>query len=159
MDRNKKVILFLTTLLALLAIIGTIVVCVKNLPHNTRERIVKPLANVQTITKGNNKAAKLIEGNNAFMGLLELGPKAKVPTHKDVTEEYLYVLKGGGTISINDKSFHIKEGTTVYMPPYAEVSYTNGDASTRLLQVFSGPEPAAKYKSWTKESFDWENQE
>ena len=113
------------------------------------------MINVQIIAKGNNRAAKLVQGNNAFMGLLEIAPGFKVPLHKDVTEEYLYFLSGGGNITINGETFIVQTGSTVYMPRLAEVSYTNGDTSTRLIQVFAGPEPSEKYKSWTETTFKW----
>ena len=87
--------------------------------------------------------------------MLELDAEAKVPIHRDTTEEYLYVLSGGGRISIDGEEFDINTGTTVYMPSYSEVSYTNGNGKTRILQVFAGTDPASKYKSWEKSNFTW----
>jgi hypothetical protein len=34
------------------------------------------------------------------------------------------------------------------MPPNAEVEFRNGDAQLVAIQVFAGPEPAAKYDAW-----------
>ena len=82
------------------------------------------------------------------MGLLKLAPNATVPKHKDVTEEYLYILSGGGNITINGKTTDISEGSSVYMPPYAEVSYRNGDQPTKVIQIFAKPSPADKYNNW-----------
>ena len=45
--------------------------------------------------------------------------------------------------------FEIAAGSTVFMPAGAVVSYQNGDAPMRALQVFAGPAPAAKYDAWT----------
>ena len=87
--------------------------------------------------------------------MIELDADAKVPIHRDTTEEYLYVLSGKGMIEIDGEEFDINTETTVYMPSYSEVSYTNGNEKTRLLQVFAGPEPASKYKSWEKSNFTW----
>lgn len=120
-----------------------------------KEMIVRQLKDVQTIGKGRARAAKLVQGNNAFIGLLELDAGSEVPIHKDIAEEYLYVLSGGGKITINGESFDIEKGASVYMPRYAEVSYKNGDNTSRFIQVFAGPEPATKYKSWPEITFTW----
>lgn len=90
----------------------------------------------------------LARGNNAFVGRLDLAPGFKVPTHRDPTEEYIHVLNGGGTITIDGKKHELKPGMTVYMPANAEVSYTNGPAQLVALQVFAGPSPADKYNKW-----------
>ena len=124
--------------------------------QNGKDKIVKQLKDVHTLTKGKAKAAELVQGNNAFIGMLELDPNAAVPIHRDSTEEYLYLLSGSGTITIDGESFEIEEGTTVYMPSNAEVSYKNGNTITRLIQVFAGPKPASKYKSWKETTFKWQ---
>ena len=114
------------------------------------------LKDLQTIKRGNAKAATLVQGNNAYIGIIELDAGAKVPLHRDATEEYLYVLNGNGTITINGESFVIATGTTVYMPSHAEVSFTNGEATkTRFIQIFAGPEPASKYEDWEPTQFTW----
>ena len=120
-----------------------------------REKIVRTLQDLQTVTKGKSRAAELVQGNNAFIGLIELDAEAKVPIHRDTREEYLYVLSGGGKIKIDGEEFDINTGTTVYMPSYSEVSYINGNEKSRFLQVFAGPEPASKYKNWEKSNFTW----
>ena len=55
---------------------------------------------------------------------------------------------GGGTITIDDKAHKIGPGTTVYMPANAKVTYQNGPDEIVAIQVFAGPEPAAKYDGW-----------
>ncbi len=92
--------------------------------------------------------SQLAEGENAFLGHLEIAGGAGVPEHRDPTEEYIYVLEGGGTISIEDQTFQIGPGDTVFMPANAKVSFSNGDATMRAIQVFAGPESADKYEAW-----------
>ena len=104
---------------------------------------------LRTKTKGKAKVAKLVQGNNAYLGLIELAPGASVPRHRDVTEEYLYLLNGSGVITIDGNSFDIETGSTVYMPQNSEVSYKNSEkATSRFIQIFAGPEPASKYENW-----------
>jgi len=90
----------------------------------------------------------LAQGNNAFVARLELAENGAVPEHRDTTEEYLYVLEGGGELMIEDRPYSIGPGSAIYMPANAKVSYQNGDARLVALQVFAGPEPAAKYDAW-----------
>jgi quercetin dioxygenase-like cupin family protein len=90
----------------------------------------------------------LARGSNAFVARLELAEKGAVPEHRDATEEYLYILEGGGELRIDDTPYSIGPGSAIYMPANAKVSYQNGDVRLVALQVFAGPEPAAKYDGW-----------
>jgi quercetin dioxygenase-like cupin family protein len=94
------------------------------------------------------KITFLARGDNAFVGKLELDGGGKVPVHRDATEEYIHVLKGTGTISIDGVEHALKPGSTVFMPANAEVHYTNGPDRLEAIQVFAGPEPATKYDGW-----------
>lgn len=92
--------------------------------------------------------AVLARGQGAFLGLLELPGGGAVPEHRDPTEEYIYVLEGGGTITVDGVAHEIGPGSAVYMPPEALVTYQNGAEPLVALQVFAGPEGADKYDSW-----------
>lgn len=97
---------------------------------------------------GKARIKKLALGQNAFIGEFTIMPGAKVPVHRDPTEEYLYVLSGGGTMTLDGKNHTVKPGDVIYMPAGAEVSFVNGTAVTKVMQVFAGPGPAKKYDSW-----------
>jgi quercetin dioxygenase-like cupin family protein len=86
----------------------------------------------------------------AFVGVLELDAGGKVPLHKDTSDEFVYFLEGGGQIWIDGKAHTVGVGDLVTMPGGAEVRF-EGDSSgpTKVLQVFSPAESAAKYDSWT----------
>ena len=98
---------------------------------------------------GKARVTMLARGREAFVGKLEMDAGAAVPEHRDSTEEYVHVLEGAGTMVIDDVAYPIAKGDTVYMPADAKVSFQNGDAPLVGLQVFAGPEPAAKYDAWT----------
>lgn len=100
---------------------------------------------------GKAKITHLARGQNAYLGHLWIAPNAGVPLHRDPTEEYLYVLEGGGVLTMNDVEYPLSVGSAVFMPAGAQVKYTNGDAATVVLQVFAGPSSANKYKKWTKQ--------
>ena len=66
------------------------------------------------------------------MGLLEMQAGAKVPLHRDATEEYIHILQGSGDITINGKTTKIQKGDTVYMPANAEVTFKIAISRLRL---------------------------
>lgn len=94
------------------------------------------------------RAALLAKGYEAYLGTLTIEAGARVPQHRDPTEEFLYVIEGGGTITIDGTSHEIGPETAVFMPADAEVAFQNGDAQTVVVQVFAGPGPASKYEAW-----------
>lgn len=112
---------------------------------------VRPIAKAQVQKAPNGKAeiTHLAQGKNAYVGRLFLAPDATVPEHADATEEYLYVLEGAGTVTIDGVASAVGPGTTIYMAAGAKVSYVNGPKSLIAIQIFAGPAPADKYQSWS----------
>ncbi|MEE2757407.1 MAG: cupin domain-containing protein [Myxococcota bacterium] len=100
------------------------------------------------LTNGKAKIQRLAQGKNAFIGRLWLAPSARVPLHKDPTEEYLVIVSGAGEMTIDGQTIQVSAGMTIYMPAGAEVSFVNGPDPLVAIQVFSGPEAAAKYGKW-----------
>jgi quercetin dioxygenase-like cupin family protein len=99
---------------------------------------------------GSGKAwiTRLAQGENAFVGMLEMAPGAAVPEHQDATEEYIYFLSGSGTLTMAGTSYEVSTGSFIYMPAGITVSFQNGDAPAVAMQVFAGPAPAKKYDGW-----------
>ena len=106
-------------------------------------------ANSGTNPPGSATIQHLARGENAYVGRLRLAANAAVPTHRDPTEEYIHVLSGHGTMTLDGALYEVVPGMTIYMPANAEVSFQNGDEEMVGLQVFAGPEPAGKYAGWT----------
>jgi quercetin dioxygenase-like cupin family protein len=111
---------------------------------------VIPLVDAPRALAPNGKASitHLARGHNAYLGLLEMDADAAVPTHRDPTEEFIHVLEGRGSMTIDGRTYEISAGTTIYMPADAEVSFQNGPTPMRAIQVFAGPAPAQKYEAW-----------
>jgi quercetin dioxygenase-like cupin family protein len=84
---------------------------------------------------------------NAFFAVLQLEAGAQVPLHRDATEEYIYIIEGTGTITIDGLSHEVGPGHGVFMPALAEVSFV-AKGAVRAVQVFAGPGPEAKYDTW-----------
>lgn len=120
-------------------------------PEATTASPITSSANAERRRAPNDKATVTIlaRGENAFVARLDMDANAAVPEHRDATEEYIVVLEGSGTITVDDEAYPLAAGDTVFMPANAKVSFTNGDAPFRGLQVFAGPAPAAKYDAWT----------
>ena len=123
-------------------------------PTPTSRWQVVPLKKAERRVAPSGKASVqiLARGGRAFLGLLKMDAGAKVPTHQDASEEYIHVLEGHGTITINGRKSKIAAGTTIYMPSKAQVSYENGSKPMVAIQVFAGTESAAKYDRWKKSS-------
>lgn len=86
---------------------------------------------------------------SAFLGVLDVDPGAGVPKHRDPTEEYIYVLEGGGEITIDGRAFPLRAGSAVFMPADAEVSFQAMEGTpTRVVQVFAPRGPETKYDGW-----------
>ena len=111
---------------------------------------VTPAGDAVTKTAPSGKATITIlaQGDNAFVGRLEMEADGAVPEHRDATEEYIHILEGTGTITIEGQDHDVAPGTTIYMPANALVTYKNGPSKLVALQIFAGPEPAKKYDAW-----------
>ena len=103
----------------------------------------------RTVPSGKAAIKMLAEGRNAFVGQLWLAPGGKVPLHKDPTEEYIFIVSGGGQMTINGQTTAVKSGHMIYMPAGAEVTFQNGPEPLVALQIFSGPASAEKYGKWS----------
>ena len=95
-------------------------------------------------------AGKEEGAQHAFFGVLEIEPGAKVPLHRDATEEYLYFVAGQGKLSIDGKTTDVQAGFGVFMPANAEVTFeATGTETIRAVQFFAGQGPEIKYNKWT----------
>tara|TARA_B100000674_G_C37789598_1_gene891082 strand:+ start:169 stop:654 length:486 start_codon:yes stop_codon:yes gene_type:complete len=103
---------------------------------------------VRDVPSGKASIRFLAEGQEAFVGLLRMDGGGKVPEHRDASEEYIHILKGSGTMFLDDKPHAIKPGTTIFMPKGVKVRYENGPDELMAIQIFAGPESATKYQSW-----------
>lgn len=117
---------------------------------SARPAAVTPLAATEHRQKDGGKGdiRVLARGDNAFLGRLELAPGGKVPEHRDPTEEYIHILEGRGRFTIDGQTHEVGPGTTIFMPAGALVRFENGPDTMVAIQVFAGPEPAAKYDAW-----------
>jgi len=114
-----------------------------------RPAIVARSANLPSRRSPNGGAVstELARGDHAFFALMRIAPGATIPPHQDTSEEYLYVLEGGGDITIDGVVSTIAPGMVVFMPSMSTVSYVNGPADSLVVQVFADARSAAKYEA------------
>lgn len=84
----------------------------------------------------------------SFYAHLKLPAHGKVPEHRDPTEEVIYILKGKGTLWLNDVAHSVGPGSFVLMPAQSKVKFEAGDQPVEAFQVFSPSGPEKKYESW-----------
>lgn len=123
----------------------------QELPTGSGEAMVRGLDDAprRAAPSGTATVTVLAHGTQAFVAKLEMEPGAKVPSHRDATEETIHILEGSGSVTMDGTTYSVGPGTTIFMPAQAEVSFENADAPLVGIQVFAGPGPAAKYDAWT----------
>jgi len=119
-------------------------------PLAARAGYVVDAGTAPVLAAGHGKAwmTKLATSSHAFIGLIKMAPGAAIPEHQDEADEYVYVLSGGGELTLDGKRHTIGPQSFICMPAGMTVSYQNGDAEMVALQVFAPPRPTAKYDGW-----------
>src|SRR5919201_6857959 len=75
------------------------------------------------------------------MGIQVIAPGCYVREHwHDKNEEVLHFIEGEGTAYIDDVSYPIRAGTTIYVGPWRKHKFVNeGTTDMRMLWVLSPP--------------------
>ena len=86
----------------------------------------------------------------AALSVLTIGPGATVPEHMhEGSVELLYIVEGGGTMTVAGIAQAVTAGSAVYIPADTLHAYTNdANQTTRAVQVYVGPGPEARFRSW-----------
>lgn len=149
-NRRETGIALLSLLIGACAGVTMAPVAAKDAPGPKASVLHKDRAPRAQAPHGKAEIRHLARGEAAYLGLLRMEPGAKVPAHRDATEEFIYVLEGRGVMSIDGEVFEVGSETAIFMPADAEVSFENGETPMVALQVFAGPGPAAKYEAWSR---------
>ena len=74
------------------------------------------------------------DGAKAFaMRYFTLDPNAHIPAHKHPYEHEIYIVKGSARIRIEGKTYEVKEGYFLFIPPNAEHEYWAGSSGVEFL--------------------------
>jgi len=106
------------------------------------------LAPTRQAPNGEAQATLYAEGEHAFLGKLRVEAGATIPEHQDSSEEYLYVLEGTGTLTIDGTDYELEPHTGVYVPADSTVKFENGDRNLVAVQMFAPADSANKYSDW-----------
>jgi quercetin dioxygenase-like cupin family protein len=92
----------------------------------------------------------LVEGAPISMSVLTIEVDALVAEHiHESSVEILYIVEGGGTMTISGQEHTLSPGSAVVIPAGAPHSYVNNSGQrTRALQVYEGPGPEARFRNW-----------
>jgi quercetin dioxygenase-like cupin family protein len=82
----------------------------------------------------------------AYTGRIHLDPGATVPEHAHADEaEIIYVLEGGGDMTIDGEKYPVTPFTAVYVPPGAKHSFT-ATRQTVAVQFYAPSGPEKRFK-------------
>jgi quercetin dioxygenase-like cupin family protein len=85
---------------------------------------------------------------NAYLGMLEADPGVEIPRHQhDGSAEILYVLQGGGELTIGSEKMPFGPDEAIHIPdgqPHA--AKFAGPDKTIMLQLYAPPGPEARFK-------------
>ena len=99
---------------------------------------------------GSTSVTWLAEGANAYVGLITLSPGTEVPLHTHESEEYLYILEGGGLMTIDGQDYPLEAGMVVAVPSHTEHGFVNGPEDTLAVQIFADSEGAQRFLEWAE---------
>ncbi len=81
------------------------------------------------------------------LSFLALGPRVAVPPHVHAKEtEALYVMSGGGTMTVAGTSIPVTQHSVVQVPPGVEHGFTGGADVTIAVQLYSPGGPEQRFK-------------
>ena len=99
---------------------------------------------------GGKAVARLVNEGKAYMGLLEGKPGLRVPEHTHPGSiELLYVLEGGGIMTIDGKRSVVRPGMAIQVPAGTKHSFeTPADAKMnfKAVQVYTPGGPEQRFK-------------
>lgn len=75
-----------------------------------------------------------------------------VPQHSHVeSDEYLVFVRGAGELTIEGKTYHLKDGDTVFIPKGKIHSYVNRSSKDAIFyQIYTPAGPEQRFKRWSK---------
>ena len=74
------------------------------------------------------------DGARAFaMRYFTVEPGAHIPAHKHPYEHEIFVVKGSMKVRIGEKTYEVKEGNFIFIPPNAVHEYWAGDSGVEFL--------------------------
>lgn len=89
----------------------------------------------------------LIAEATTAVSLLAIGPDQAVPPHVHAREtEALYVLSGGGTMTVAGTALPVTADSVVQVPPGVEHAFAGGKAPTIAVQIYNPAGPEQRFK-------------
>jgi len=96
-------------------------------------------ATIQPRTLAPGVRLRVTWGERIMTNLVELDPEARVAPHTHPHEQMGVVLEGSVTMRIGAETKTLSPGDVYLAPSNVEHEVINGDASARLVDIFSPP--------------------
>ena len=82
---------------------------------------------------------RVMWGEKVMMSLVEIAPKAVVPTHSHPHEQAGLILHGEFDFTIGGKTKRLRQGDAYMIPGGVEHGLTGSDGWSQALDIFSPP--------------------
>ena len=84
----------------------------------------------------------------AYVGALTGTSGLEVPLHTHASEtEVLYVLEGGGTMTVAGEQYQVRPGHAIQIPPGVEHAFAAGADGVKAIQFYSPSGPEQRFKA------------
>lgn len=117
------------------------------LPKKLPAVTVRAAATAKRYPRTGGASTLLVEQGAASVGVLEADAGAAMPAHVHAKEtEVLYVLAGGGTMTVGGVAIAVDANAVIQIPAGVEHAFT-ASAATRALQIYTPPGPEQRFKT------------
>ena len=97
-------------------------------------------------------------GTPAAMSLLTALPGLQIPEHvHEDSDEFLYIMSGGGEMVLGEETLEVSEGSAIRIPAGVPHSFTAGQSATVAVQMYVGPGPENRFRGWNP--IQWPSEE
>ena len=86
-------------------------------------------------------------GASVSVAAMTIRAEAAVPPHRhETSSEYLYIIEGGGVLTVQGVATEVGAGAAIQIPKNAEHSFQGGAATTKAVQFYVPAGPEQRFK-------------
>lgn len=113
------------------------ILCIACISSNAQDTQTFTLANLPTKPISELLTRSSISGEMGTLGYFNYKKGAFVPVHQHINEQYSIIIRGSVEVKINDKSYILKSGDGIIIPPNTPHSFTSLEDSTINIDFFA----------------------
>jgi len=81
------------------------------------------------------KTKELVHHDNATIKIIMLDPNQAIPDHQVPVDVTFYILKGSGTIKIENETYNVKKDDVVLCPPNTLMSVKGSEEGIQFINA------------------------